>query len=58
MVIESKKNPVFENVPGAHEGTPLLRAADLKMVVLSESSSASFDEEMIDTMIREAEGLE
>jgi hypothetical protein len=52
-VPESKKNAVFTNVEISHDATPLLKTADAKMVVVSESGSDSFDQAMIDRLLEE-----
>jgi hypothetical protein len=51
-VPESKKS-VFANVDITHDATPLLKTADGKVVVVSDSGSDSFDQAMIDRLLEE-----
>lgn len=52
---DAQKGTMFFNADPHHDSAPLLKTSDMKMVVMSDSSSASFDQEMIDKLMAEGD---
>ena len=55
---DSRRSGIFVNSETAQDATPLLKTSEMKMVMISDSSSGSFDQEMIDKLLKEVEGSE
>ena len=56
--VDGKKGPIFVNSESPQDVTPLLNVPEVRAVVLSESSSGSFDQEVIDRLLKEVEDSE
>ena len=52
---DAQKGTMFFSSDVAQESTPLMKTSDMKMVVMSDSSSNSFDQEMIDKLMAEGD---